>query len=448
MKVGQENTFDSDEEFFKHIQENKILAQAALGYQPDEDPDDLYNPHNPKMRTRILKHGIFKREEELELFNGMRKAYDDMMHLFLATPASMHTLRDYLEKIVYRDEGLDGFIDTLNKEWAYIQRAVQKLNGSNHNIAVRIENKKKKISEMEYPGCLRFNVGYFGTNYLKGLEDKLKDDAGLNKFGVNREELGEIMEKFSIHFFMYTMYFCKIVEHNTRMVAKIAHKYKWIMEFDDLFQEGMLGLLRAVEGYDPDRGYRFSTYADWWIEQKIRRYIADKGKMIRIPIYKSGEIAKFKRIIGEINRAGRLVNLKDVAEQMNVSIEHLRGIIDAYKVEKIISLNMSIGDKKDEDEFGDTIADSTVPVQEDIVEETLLKEAIDEALATLTPKEERVLRNRFGIGTHKDSTLEELGFELGLTRERIRQIESKALKRLRHKSISERLMHFLQQAAY
>ena len=289
--------------------------------------------------------------------------------------------------------------------------------------------------EIEYAG--KIEDGAAAAEKLKDIEKMLESAEGEEKEALEKEkkELGYVIADGDAAK-------QKLAEANLRLVVSIAKRYVGRgMLFLDLIQEGNLGLIKAVEKFDYRKGFKFSTYATWWIRQAITRAIADQARTIRIPVHMVETINKLIRVNRQLLQdLGREPLPEEIAEKMDIPVERVREISKISQ--EPVSLETPIGEEEDS-QLGDFIQDDNVPVPAEAAAFTLLKEQLVEVLSTLTDREQKVLRLRFGLDDGRARTLEEVGKEFNVTRERIRQIEAKALRKLRHPSRSRKLKDYL-----
>ena len=292
-------------------------------------------------------------------------------------------------------------------------------------------------AEEEIEFARKIEDGAAAVEKLEGLDKMLETAEGEEKETLEKEkkELGYVIADGEAAK-------QKLAEANLRLVVSIAKRYVGRgMLFLDLIQEGNLGLIKAVEKFDYRKGYKFSTYATWWIRQAITRAIADQARTIRIPVHMVETINKLIRVNRQLlQELGREPLPEEIAEKMDIPVERVREISKISQ--EPVSLETPIGEEEDS-HLGDFIQDDNVPVPAEAAAFTLLKEQLVEVLGTLTEREQKVLRLRFGLDDGRARTLEEVGKEFNVTRERIRQIEAKALRKLRHPSRSRKLKDYL-----
>ena len=420
--------------------------------------EDMTNEEEEKVQqTRILNtlSGVAKcHQENLKLRASLKKRkLSEVQHRIKKSKATKNSSRigERLMDTPFHAQELDRVVQRLKAHLLKIERYEKELDKMKRNTGFPVErlkrdyllvlcNPKEKIRvvkrlKMKYQDLsdLCHRIHDIQRN-IKRMETEAQMKSADLKKSVKSIKIGEIQAKFAKS---------ELIEANLRLVVSIAKKYtNRGLQFLDLIQEGNIGLMKAVDKFEYQRGYKFSTYATWWIRQAITRAIADQARTIRIPVHMIETINKLIRTSRYlVQEYGREPTPEEIAEKMEIPLEKVRKVLKIAK--EPISLETPIGEEEDS-HLGDFIEDKGVVSPSDMVINVNLAEQTRKILASLTPREEKVLRMRFGIGEKSDHTLEEVGQNFDVTRERIRQIEAKALRRLRHPSRSKQLKNFVE----
>ncbi|MEL6817274.1 MAG: RNA polymerase sigma factor RpoD [Pseudomonadota bacterium] len=443
-----------------------ITDVGPNGQQEEEDDEDEANLSLAAMEAELRDDVMQTFDDIANVYAKLRKLQDQQVENALVDGKESLSPAQKTRYTELRDE-LVTFVKSLSLNNQRIDQLVEQLYAINKDM-VQCEGRLLRLAESYGVGREEFLKQYQGTeldpNWVENLatsESKAWADFGKKeskRIGELRSDIQEIASVTGISIPEFRRIVTQVqkgereariakkemVEANLRLVISIAKKYtNRGLQFLDLIQEGNIGLMKAVDKFEYRRGYKFSTYATWWIRQAITRSIADQARTIRIPVHMIETINKIVRTSRQmLHEIGREPTPEELSDKLAMPLEKVRKVLKIAK--EPISLETPVGDEEDS-HLGDFIEDKNAILPIDAAIQANLRETTTRVLASLTPREERVLRMRFGIGMNTDHTLEEVGQQFSVTRERIRQIEAKALRKLKHPSRSRKLRSFLDQ---